>query len=54
MIVATAVVPHDQAATIEPGLLKFLNSRSVLHWASGYDPMTATSLPRSRTPALTF
>lgn len=33
MIVATAVVSHDQAATIEPGLLQFLNSRSVLHWA---------------------
>jgi hypothetical protein len=33
MIVATAVVPHDQAATIEPGVLEFLNSRSVLHWA---------------------
>ena len=33
MIVATAVVPHDQAATIEPGVMEFLNSRSVLHWA---------------------
>ena len=33
MIVATAVVSHDQAAMIEPGLLQFLNSRSVLHWA---------------------
>ena len=33
MIVATAVVPHDQAATIEPGVMKLLNSRSVLHWA---------------------
>lgn len=33
MIVATAVVPHDQAATIEPGVMELLNSRSVLHWA---------------------
>lgn len=33
MIVATAVVPHNQAATIEPGVMEFLNSRSVLHWA---------------------
>ena len=33
MIVATAVVPHDHAVTIEPGVMEFLNSRSVLHWA---------------------
>ena len=33
MIVATAVVPHDQAATIEPGVMEFLNSRTVSHWA---------------------
>ena len=33
MIVATAVVPHDQAGTLEPGVMEFLNSRGVLHWA---------------------
>jgi hypothetical protein len=33
MIVATVVLPHDRLATIEPGLMEFLNSRSVLHWA---------------------
>ena len=33
MIVATAVVLHDQAVTIEPDVMEFLNSRSVLHWA---------------------
>ncbi len=33
MIVATAVVPHDHAMTIEPSVMEFLNSRSVLHWA---------------------
>jgi hypothetical protein len=33
MIVATAVVPNAQAATIEPGVMEFLNSTSVRHWA---------------------
>jgi hypothetical protein len=32
MVVATAVVPHDRPATIEPGVITFLNSRPVLHW----------------------
>jgi hypothetical protein len=33
MIVATVVLPHDRPATIEPGVMDFLNSRLVLHWA---------------------
>ena len=33
MIVATAVLPHDRPATIEPGVMAFLNSKPVLHWA---------------------
>ena len=33
MVVATAVVPHDRPATLEPGVIAFLNSRTVLHWA---------------------
>ena len=33
MIVATVVVPHDQPATIEPRIIEFLNSGTVLHWA---------------------
>jgi len=33
MIVATVVLPHDRPATIEPGVMEFLNSSSVLHWA---------------------
>ena len=33
MIVATVVLPHDQPATIEPSVLEFLNSRTVVHWA---------------------
>jgi hypothetical protein len=33
MIVATAVLPHDRPATIEPGVMEFLNSRTVLHWS---------------------
>ena len=32
MIVATVVLPHDRPATIEPGVIEFLNSSSVLHW----------------------
>jgi hypothetical protein len=33
MIVATAVLPHDRPAAIEPGVMEFLNSGTVLHWA---------------------
>jgi hypothetical protein len=33
MIVATVVLPHDRPATIEPGIIEFLNSGTVLHWA---------------------
>jgi hypothetical protein len=33
MIVATVVLPHDRPATIEPGVLEFLNSGTVLRWA---------------------
>jgi hypothetical protein len=33
MIVATIVLPHDKAAQIEPGVIEFLNSKDVLHWA---------------------
>jgi hypothetical protein len=33
MIVATVVLPHDRPATIEPGVMEFLNSRPLVHWA---------------------
>ena len=33
MVVATAVVPHDRPAAIEPGVIAFLNSHTVLRWA---------------------
>jgi hypothetical protein len=33
MIAATAVLAHDRPATIEPGVMEFLNSRPVLQWA---------------------
>src|SRR5262244_2140134 len=33
MIVATVVPPHDRPATIEPGVMEFLNGRPLLHWA---------------------
>jgi hypothetical protein len=33
MIVATVVLPHDRPATIEPSVMEFLNSRTVLQWA---------------------
>lgn len=33
MVVATAVVPHDSPEAIEPGVLSFLNSETVLRWA---------------------
>jgi hypothetical protein len=32
-IVATAVLGHEQPGTIEPAVLEFLNSKTVLHWA---------------------
>jgi hypothetical protein len=58
MIVATAVVSHDQAATIEPGLLQFLNSVGACSIGrrspSGYNPTTATSLPRTSNTGATF
>ena len=33
MVVATAVVSRDRPEAIEPGVLSFLNSETVLHWA---------------------
>ena len=33
MMVATAVLLHDRPAVIEPHVLEFLNSRTVLDWA---------------------
>jgi hypothetical protein len=33
MIAATVVLPHDRPMRIEPGVMEFLNSRTVLHWA---------------------
>jgi hypothetical protein len=33
MVVATAVLPHDRPAMIEPGVLAFLNGNTVLRWA---------------------
>jgi hypothetical protein len=33
MIVATALLPHDRPAEIEPRVMEFLNSTNVLHWA---------------------
>jgi hypothetical protein len=32
-IVATVVLDHDRPAAIEPGVIDFLNSRTVLRWA---------------------
>lgn len=32
MVVATAVLPHELPAAIEPGVFEFLNSRSVMQW----------------------
>ena len=32
-IVATAVLEHEQPAAIEPTVLEFLNSKTVVHWA---------------------
>jgi len=33
MIVATVVLPRDRLAAIELGVIEFLNSETVLHWA---------------------
>jgi hypothetical protein len=33
MVVATAVLPHDRPATIEPAVIAFLNSPAILRWA---------------------
>jgi hypothetical protein len=33
MIAATAVVGHDRPETIEPSVIEFLGSRTVMHWA---------------------
>jgi hypothetical protein len=33
MIVATAVLPHDRPAIVDPVLIDFLNSATVLHWS---------------------
>jgi hypothetical protein len=33
VIVATAVVAHDQPGAIEPGVIEFLNSDTIVHWA---------------------
>jgi hypothetical protein len=33
MIVATVVLPDDRPARIEPGVMEFLNSKPVVHWA---------------------
>ena len=32
-IVATVVVGHDKPAVLEPGVIEFLNSKTILHWA---------------------
>ena len=32
-IVATVVLDHDRPAAIEPGVLEFLNGRTVMRWA---------------------
>lgn len=33
MIVATVVLPHERLAAIEPDVMQFLNSETVVHWA---------------------
>jgi hypothetical protein len=32
-IVATVLVAHDRPAAIEPGVIEFLNSETIVHWA---------------------
>jgi hypothetical protein len=33
MVVATAVLPHDRPAAVEPAVVSFLNSPTILRWA---------------------
>jgi hypothetical protein len=33
MVVATAVLPHDRPAAVEPAVISFLNSPMILRWA---------------------
>jgi len=33
MVVATALLPHDRPATIEPAVISLLNSPTILRWA---------------------
>jgi len=33
MVVATAVLPHDRPATVEPAVISLLNSPTILRWA---------------------
>ncbi len=33
MVVATVVLPHDRPTIVEPAVIEFLNSATVLHWA---------------------
>src|ERR1700692_3580922 len=32
-VIATVVVAHDHPAAIEPGVIEFLNSKTIVHWA---------------------
>jgi hypothetical protein len=32
-IVATAVVGHDRPTAVEPAVIEFLNSRTIIRWA---------------------
>ena len=32
-VVATAVIAHDRPSAIEPGVIEFLNSKTIVHWA---------------------
>jgi hypothetical protein len=32
-IVATVVVAHDRPRAIEPSVIEFLNSKTIVHWA---------------------
>ncbi len=34
-VVATAVVAQDRPAAIEPSVIAFLNSETIVHWARG-------------------
>jgi hypothetical protein len=39
MIVATVVLPHDRPAAIEPAIMEYLNSGTVLRWAEIVRPV---------------